>query len=168
MSIDEQERRLRQKLREMQSAFSEELEERVEKLAFDDVVEWEDGKTRLKKKRAEGLKKELAALEDAEQYVLLARVDGLYPCKRCPRGVVFLKRGEVWRYGVTRKGQKGRYTKEFLRLIQLEFVPMFSGALQACLAQEKVMIYNYPLLPENFSRSKENRLVYPPGNLRTD
>jgi len=56
MEMDDYERRLRQKLRELQSPLSEEVE--LEKLKFDDVVEWDDGNPRLKKKRAAQLEKD--------------------------------------------------------------------------------------------------------------
>ncbi len=168
MSIDEQERLLRQKLREMQSPFSAEEEEKGEKLTFDQVVEWEDGKPRLRKKRAGQLRRDIEFLRDAMQYALVAKKLGLYRCKRCPKGWIILKRGEVWRFGVTKKGEKGRYSEEFLDENNLIFDIQFKGRLDECLEQEKTKIYNYPLQPENIARLPEERMVYPPGNLRTD
>ncbi|MEK7256965.1 MAG: hypothetical protein AAB316_19575 [Bacteroidota bacterium] len=166
MEMDDYERRLRQKLRELQSPLSKEAE--LEKLKFDDVVEWEGDKPRLKKKRTAQLEKDIAAIRESVQYVLLAKSDGLYRCKRNQDGFIFLKKGEIWRYGVTRKGQKGRYSEDFLEVNNLVFRIQFNGRLDECLEQEKLKIYEYPLLPENIARLPTERQVYPPGNLRTD
>jgi hypothetical protein len=112
------------------------------------------------------MEKELWELENAEQYVLLARNSGHFPCYSCGRQAkIFLFAGEVWRYGVTRKGEKGRYStglphKELIYLIQYE------GTLQDCLKQEKMKIYRYALLPENIKRTPP--LIRPPGNKRDD
>ena len=137
-------------------------------LTFSEVVEWENGTPKLKKKRQEQLQKQLNELEDAEQYVLVARRSGLYPCLSCPAPIIYLNAGEVWKYGVTRKGKEGRYTEQYLGANGLIYFVEFRGALQQCLAVEKQKIFNYPLLPENLARPDVYKLAKPPGNLRTD
>lgn len=111
--------------------------------------------------RQEKLNKELEDMEFAEQYVLLAKTNGQYPCLNCrDRKVIYLKKGEVWKYGFTTKGQQGRYPK--LAGQNLIYVIELSGSIQECLQQERFKIYHYALLPENISRSIP--LIRPPGN----
>ena len=110
------------------------------------------------------MEKELEEFEQAEQYALFVRASGNYPCLNC--GVIteiYLHTGEIWKYGVTMKGEFRRY-KNGLPHDGLIYIVQFSGTLQECLRLEKTKIYNYPLLPENLKRSyKLNR---PPGNQR--
>jgi hypothetical protein len=64
----------------------------------------------LSPERKAKLDRELEELDNAEQYVLRANRDGWYPCYSCPtKNRIFLLKDEVWKYGVTRKGEKGRY-----------------------------------------------------------
>lgn len=136
-------------------------------LTFDDVVEWVGGEPQLKKKREEQMHKELRELQEAEQYALIAKQSKFYPCLKCPIPAIFLHVGEVW-YGVTRKGQDGRYHRDFLIQNDLDYIPQYRGSLQKCLEEEKRKIFQYPLLPENLARPPLQRLAKPPGNLRTD
>ena len=137
-------------------------------LTFDEVVEWKDGEPQLKKKREKQLVKEQKEIDEAEQYALLALTSKHYPCLRCPTPVIFLRKGEVWKYGVTRKGEKGRYTVNYLEQNHFEYFVQFRGTLSDCLKEEKAKIFRYPLLPENLARPNPERLANPPGNLRTD
>ena len=137
-------------------------------LPFDEVVEWVGGEPQLKKKREKQLAKEQREIDEAEQYALLALTSKHYPCLRCLTPVIFLRKGEVWKYGVTRKGEKGRYTVNYLEQNHLEYFVQFRGTLSDCLKEEKAKIFRYPLLPENLARPKSERLATPPGNLRTD
>ena len=169
MWIDIQEKQLRQKLGEIREpSFYRREEETAEARTFEEMVEWDEGKPRLKKEFAERLERELLEIDDALQYVLLANRDGQYPCKGCPGESVFLNKGEVWRYGVTRKGEKGRYSEWYLKNSFLDIFVQFRGDMNDCLKQEKLKIFNYPLLPENLARPAGERLASPPGNLRTD
>ncbi len=78
--------------------------------------EEEYGRPKLHPKEEERLLKRLMEIDDSEQYALIAKKDGWYPCLHSGRTTFFLKAGEVWKYGVTSKGQFGRYTAIFLCL----------------------------------------------------
>jgi hypothetical protein len=133
-------------------------------LTFADVIVWVDGVPKLHPKREKKLEKEIREIEDAEQYVLLALTEGWYPCFICPTSTVYLYPGNVWKYGVTRKGEKIRYGTDYALNNKLSYVIEFRGHYAACLIVEKTKIYNYPLLPENIVRPEALRLAYPPGN----
>lgn len=130
-------------------------------LIFDEL-----GNPSLSPKREGKLKRELDKLDEAEQYALLANNNGYYPCLSCKAsGVdsiqVFLFRGEVWKYGTTTRGEKGRYRNTLVDK-NLRYTPQFVGTLADCLKQEKIKIYQYPLLPESLKR--DFHLIRPPGN----
>ncbi len=127
-----------------------------------DYIEYdESGNPELATWRKEKLKKELKDLDNAEQYALIVMKDGVYPCYNCKNDKIYLKKGEVWRYGVTIKTQKGRY-KSGLPEKGLMYVIQFRGTIRDCLVEEKIKIYNYPLLPENLNRKE--KIIRPPGN----
>ncbi|MEM9889088.1 MAG: hypothetical protein AAF849_24625 [Bacteroidota bacterium] len=129
----------------------------------DFIVEDEEGNLTLSEERQEKLERKLKELEEAEQYVLRAREPAYYPCYSCPdTNVIFLLPGEVWRYGVTTKRQKGRYDEKYIEENRLIYFVQFEGTLQACLIEEQKKIYHYALLPENLKRSIP--LIRPPGN----
>lgn len=120
------------------------------------------GEAQPAKKDLERLAKELEEFDNCEQYVLLAGRDGKYHCYNCP-GIdsIYLYTGEVWKYGYTCKGEKGRYPAgpEDPRLL---YFKQFSGTLGECAKQEKTKIFYYPTLPENLKRLRP--LKRPPGN----
>lgn len=119
---------------------------------------------KLSPERRQKLEKELDELENAEQYVLIAERDGWYSCFNCPgEAYIFLHSGEIWKYGVTRKGEKGRYGEWHINQSLVYFV-QYQGPLQECLKREKIKIYTYSLLPENLKRKYP--LIRPPGNKR--
>lgn len=124
----------------------------------------EDGEEVLSPRRKAKLDRELDELDHAVQYVLFATSDGYYPCYTCPDGSpsIFLYEGEVWKYGVTRKGERKRYPGENYGAPNLSYIEQYEGTFGECLKMEKIMIYNYPLLPE--SRRRVFRLFRPPGN----
>lgn len=129
----------------------------------DFIVEDDEGNLQLSEKRQQKLERKLKELEEAEQYVLLARATGFYPCYSCPdSSEIFLLPLEVWRYGVTTKGKDERYGDEYLRDNRLIYFRQFTGSLQACLIEEQKKIYAYALLPENLKRGFI--LIRPPGN----
>jgi hypothetical protein len=133
-------------------------------LKYDEIVVEKDGNAVLSEKRLKQLDKQLKQLDEAEQYVLLATEAGWYICLNCASGKIFLHAGEVWKYGVTIKRQGGRYTSEYLYHNNLEYLVEFRGTIHACLIQEKVKIFYYPMLPENMNRPTGQRLAHPPGN----
>jgi hypothetical protein len=134
-------------------------------LTFADVIVWVDGVPKLHPKREKKLEKEIREIEDAEQYALKAEKSDWYPCFLCPRRSIFLNAGEVWKYGVTRKGQKVRYGG-FVNESDLVYEVQFKGNYAACLIEEKRKLYSYPLMPENLVRPDSMRLAYPPGNIQ--
>ena len=109
--------------------------------------------------------RELEEIDNALQYALIADVSRDYPCFTCPDGsnTIFLYKGEVWRYGSTRKGEKGRYPSGNYGAPNLSFIVQFKGTYSECLKMEKTKIYNYPLLPEALKRKV--KLFRPPGNV---
>lgn len=118
----------------------------------------------LSPERQAKLNRELEELENAEQYVLRAARDGWYPCYSCPgKNRIFLLKDEVWKYGVTRKGEARRYGR-WHQEQGLYYLVQYEGPLQECLRREKIQIYSYALLPENLGR--EQPLIRPPGNKR--
>lgn len=133
------------------------------KIASPIVVDAE-GKEHLSPERQRKLDRELKEIENAEQYALIATADIDYPCLSCPDGAktIFLKKGEVWKYGTTRKGEGSRYPNQNYGAPNLIFVTQFVGTTTECLKMEKIKIYNYPLLPE--ARRRKIRLFRPPGN----
>jgi hypothetical protein len=135
-------------------------------LTFADVIVWVDGVPKLHPKREQKLEKEIREIDDAEQYALIALVEGLYDCLTCPTGKIYLYPGNIWKYGVTRKGMKSRYGSDYIEGKKLVYVVQFEGNYALCLIEEKRKIYYYPLLKENLLRQDSQRLVYPPGNIR--
>jgi len=129
----------------------------------DFLVVDKEGNFQIPEERRRKMEREIERLDEAEQYALVAAVNGLYACYNCPgAAMIDLKIGEVWKYGVTTRGEKGRYSAAELAIQGLIYVPQFVGDIKACLAEEKRKIYFYPLLPENASRSVP--LIRPPGN----
>ena len=123
----------------------------------------DDGKLHLSKKRKEKLEREVENLKEAEQYVLVAVQNGRYPCFNCGlNATIFLREGEVWKYGVTIYGKKKRYGEAMLLAKGLRYHIQFKGKIDICLIEEKKKIFNYALLPENLRRAVP--LKRPPGN----
>ncbi|HOY17888.1 MAG TPA: hypothetical protein PLC89_11355 [Haliscomenobacter sp.] len=128
----------------------------------DFLIQDENGVVKLSPAREEKLDKRLHRLENAEQYVLTARIDGYYPCYNCGKDtLIYLRAGEVWKYGVSIQGEKGRYRNQ-LDGKELLYRVQYKGSIQECLQQEAIKIYQYALLPENLKRNP--RLIRPPGN----
>lgn len=110
------------------------------------------------------LQKRLREIDDSEQYALIARVDGWYPCLHSGRPTYYLKKGEVWKYGVTSKGKFGRYNSDFFFDNRVNYSMEFKGNFAECLKQEQIKLFNYPYLPENLARLPADRLPRPPYN----
>lgn len=129
-------------------------------------IDFEEGyKTpKIHPKEEEKLLKRLREIDDSEQYALIAKSDGWYPCLHSGRTTFYLKAGEVWKYGVTSKGQFGRYAAKFLLRNNVLYDLQFRGSYSECLKQEQIKLFNYRFLPENLSRSIAERLTRPPYN----
>ena len=126
-------------------------------------IQYDDtGQPKLAKWREDKLSNELLGLEQAEQYALVAKVDGYYPCFSCPiKQNILLKKGDIWKYGYTSKGKTGRYSTS-LEGKRLIYVIQHTGTIEACLKEERKKIYYYALSSENLKRVKP--LIRPPGN----
>lgn len=124
----------------------------------------EDGEEVLSPERQAKLDRELEEFDQSIQYALVTTIDAYYPCFSCPDGspTIFLYENEIWKYGSTRKGEAGRYSSNNYGAPNLRFVGQFYGNEMECRKREKIMIYNYPLLPE--AKKSELRLFRPPGN----
>ena len=110
------------------------------------------------------LAKKLREIDDAEQYALVAKSDGWYPCQNNGFQTYFLKTGEVWKYGVTTKGQLGRYKGAYLYNNKVIYLIQFRGNIAECLKMEQINLFMYPFLPENLARPLELQLPRPPYN----
>lgn len=122
----------------------------------------QNGEVQISAQREEQLSKRLKRLNRAEQYVLRAEVNGWYPCYSCgTKDSIYLFAGEVWRYRVTIRGEKGRYGLT-LKDKRLLYIVELHGDVLACLEEEAIKIYTYPTLPENLKRPTP--LIRPPGN----
>ncbi len=100
--------------------------------------------------------------KNCEQYTLVATEDGWFPCFNCGTAdSIFLYEDEVWKYGKTCFGEKGRYPSG-LPVENLQYLTEFSGTEKECLIMEKEKIYNYPNLPECLRRNI--LLIRPAGN----
>lgn len=106
-----------------------------------------------------------------EQYALVARKSGYYPCFECETRQIFLEERHIWRYGFAGEGGEkaryptGTYYKDdvwHLTRQELEYTPQFRGVKWRCLIEEINKIIDYPDLPE--ARAREIKLIRPPGN----
>ncbi|TAE03380.1 MAG: hypothetical protein EAZ97_01570 [Bacteroidetes bacterium] len=135
-------------------------------LYFSEVVEKDEhGNYRLKSERKEKFEADsLKMTEECQQYALVAKVSGIYPCFSCPdRDSIFLNEGEIWKYGVTCNGEKRRYGNK-MPTQDLVYLPQYTGSLLECSIMETRKIIEYPLLPENLNRKPADRLARPAGN----
>lgn len=123
----------------------------------------EGGVLYLSSQREAQLQQRLKRLEQCEQYVLQAKFSGFYPCYHCGADtLIYLQAGEVWKYGITIRGEKGRYSNNWVTRQKLRYRVQYRGSIQDCLQQESIKIYQYALLPENTRRQPPLRR--PPGN----
>lgn len=128
------------------------------------LEEDQSGKIHLAKWRYSKLNKELRDIDDAEQYALKAKRDGVFPCFSCVNSSnIYLLKGQIYKYGVTSKGERGRYART-LEGKNLVYQIQFRGTISQCLKEEKRKIYYYALLPANLAR--DIPLIRPPGNHR--
>jgi RHS repeat-associated protein len=110
-------------------------------------------------------------------YKLIAKEDGVYPCPSCPAsegGSIYLKKGEVWKYGVTSKGSVAeRYKYQKLGngisvLKAFDPIPLESGSESRMKIREKQKTVGYYAHPENINRETDTglRLYRPPGQVK--
>jgi len=136
----------------------------TEKKIPDHLVINQSGELELSPKRKAKLEKELEEVDNAVQYALYATMNTFYPCLSCPGGekTIFLRRGELWKIGIARKGKDKRYPNGNFGVKNVIYLEEFYGPLGECVKMEKIKIYNYPLLPEAIRRPI--KLIRPPGN----
>jgi len=105
------------------------------------LIETPEGEIILSPEREAKRNRELEEIDNAIQYALVATIDGYYPCLSCPFGVetIYLYKGNVWKYGVTRKGEAERYPGGNYGADNLLFFPMFEGTYSECLKREKTL-----------------------------
>lgn len=133
-------------------------------LKFTDVVEFIDGIWQVKAKRVAQIDKKIEEIDDAEQYILMARVDGWYPCYTCLESkTIYLFKNEIVKVGVSQKKQN-RYLKDWYQLIKVSYQPEYIGAYNECLKREMIRLRDYPLLPEVLKREPKYRTALPPMN----
>lgn len=122
-----------------------------------------DGNVQLSPQRQKEMNERIERVRYAEQYKLFAVADGYYPCYNCGKDtVIFLFKGEVWKYGVTFQGSGKRYSQAWLQRMGLAYAVEYEGSVEECLVQEAQKIYSYATLLENLKRV--NPLIRPPGN----
>lgn len=100
----------------------------------------------------------------AQQYALTAKGNGWYPCLHSRRINFYLKTNEVWKYGVARGGDFGRFRATFLIRNKVSCIVQYKGSFTHCQRQVQIRLFNYPNLPENTARPPAQRLPRPPYN----
>lgn len=138
----------------------------------------EDGSYSLSREWEEAIDQKKEKIEQHLLYVLAAAEDGVYLCKHCPTGKFYLYAGEIYRYGTTGNGKKGRgYNGTWEVKNLLVFHRIMLGDEATVKLKQAELIGSYALHPENMRRpligepsSKEYwyRLVLPPGNNKLD
>lgn len=116
----------------------------------DVVIEDPDGLVRIRRERLKDLQRKQQELE--EEYVcykLIANMNKYYDCPICFMNKFFLLEEEIIKYGITSKGEEGRYGNKYLIEQQISFIAIDSGSLQDMRALELELIGLYPLKEEN-------------------
>ena len=139
------------------------------KLKWNDVVKFdENGNIQLTEERQKSVSDRHDRLDNAQLYVLKARVNGYYECPSCPLGTdkngkYYLNTGEIYKYGVTINPAE-RYTQAELNRWRLNYVVIDTGSDTAMKKMETALIAEYALHPENVRRNEKWRLAIPPGS----
>lgn len=128
----------------------------------------ENGNYRLSAQRKREYQEKPARSERVEVYRLIATRTGLYNCLRCP-GItkIRLQSGEVWKYGITRKG-KSRYSSSFYASNHLMYQIITVTDILKAEQLERKLIISYPMLPEAQARMERYGIFLkrPPGNTK--
>ncbi|MCO6477483.1 MAG: hypothetical protein J5I94_12710 [Phaeodactylibacter sp.] len=130
----------------------------------DEIRKNPDGTYSLSSERVAKKEKEKNKIDNYEVYRLTTEEDGRYICWDCPGGTIYLRKGMVWRYGITSNDR--RYSKTQLLRWGVKYTPFYWGDLAECRKVEKDYIYGYPELPEYpmVVQLNEIYLIRPPGN----
>lgn len=97
------------------------------------------------------LEKRLREIDESEQYALIASVNGWYPCLHKGRPGCYLLSGEIWKYGVTSKGEFGRYSAAFLMQNKVSYVFSSGEILQSASNRNKSNYLHTPGCPKTLS-----------------
>ncbi len=127
----------------------------------------------LIKKMNEEIDRLLAKTVDypgCEVYFLNARQNAHYPVLGYGNAITnyeYLKTGDVWKVGITKNGEYGRYSSDAfyknpaesinLTRSNLRYQEVYNGTYKQCLILEKLLIYTYSLW------SNHSNLLKPPG-----
>lgn len=127
-----------------------------------------DGNYRLSAQRQREYQEKPARSEHVEVYRLIATRTGYYDCLRCTGIIkIQLQAGEVWKYGITRKG-KSRYSSSFYANNHLVYQIITVTDILKAEQLERKLIIAYPLLPEAQARMARYGIFLkrPPGNTK--
>lgn len=134
----------------------------------------EDGSYSLSREWEEAIDQKKEKIEQHELYMLVAKKNGMYLCKRCPTGKFYLYEGELYRYGTTGNGKKRRgYSDKWEAGNNLRFFHISYGDEATVKLGQTKLIGTYAIHPENMNRpvigtpgakNYWHRLVIPPGN----
>ncbi len=131
------------------------------------VVIDERGVYQHAEKEKQELENRIEQEENCVQYVARARDNGYRDCYSCPppQIKIYLRTGEVWRYGETCDFQERQKAKEYVKN-KTFLSPQYYGNRTSCYQEQLRKIYNYRLHPENMERlvNKKLWLERPPGN----
>jgi len=89
----------------------------------------------------EGIKVRTYKPRQCVQYALVAVKSDYYPCYNGVMPMIYLKAGEVWKYGKTCRSEEQRYND--LKERNLLFITQFLGTEEQCLIVEKEKIYGH-------------------------
>ena len=126
----------------------------------------------LTNKMAAEILRQLAKTTDyngCEVYFLRVQVPGAYPVLGYGDkviGFVNLKYNDIWKVGMTKNGEKGRYSGDYfykgknnnfeIMKDKLFYDIVYQGTYKQVIVMEKILIYSYPLW-------SQKELVKPPG-----
>ena len=127
----------------------------------------EDGNPQVMPEVVENLERHKKKRDACVQYVAVATGDGYRACYSYPNGpkTIFLRAGEVWKYGETCDFESRRKDPEY-DINQVELAPQNYGTKDYCFKVQLDSIYLYKKHHENLMGLKRIGiwLKRPPGN----
>jgi len=127
----------------------------------------DDGNPQVIPEVVENLERHKKKRDACVQYVAVAIGDGYRACYTCPDGrkTIFLRAGEIWKYGETCDFQTRKNALEY-KINNVDLVPQNSGTKDYCFKIQLDSVYLYKKHFENLRRLKNTGiwLKRPPGN----
>lgn len=127
----------------------------------------EDGNPQVIPEVHEQLERHKQKRENCVQYVAVASRDGYRACYTCPNGqkTIFLKSGEVWKYGETCEFESRQNALEY-KINRVILTAQNYGTKDYCFKVQLDSIYLYKIHHQNLMRLKNTGiwLKRPPGN----